>query len=64
MNRWLQVTENRKEIAGLGGKIDPDRIQMETSDHIEGLQQLSNRVFSRFIDLFGIQKKYVRILSR
>lgn len=63
IRRWLRVTENQNEIAGLGGKIDPDRIELETTHHIEELQQLSNRVFSRFIDLFGVQKKYIRIPS-
>ncbi len=63
IRRWLRVAENRREIAALDGKIDPERIEQETSNCIEQLQQLSKRVFGRFVELFGIQKKYVRLLS-
>ncbi|MBI4524031.1 MAG: gamma-glutamyl-gamma-aminobutyrate hydrolase family protein [Deltaproteobacteria bacterium] len=63
IRRWLRVAENREEIAGLRGKIDADRIQLETPEHIERLQQLSHRVFGEFIKLFGIQKKYVKLPS-
>jgi len=62
--RWVRVSENRKEIAGLQGKIDPDRIQMETPDHIQRLHRLSDRVFGEFIKLFGIEKKLLRLPSR
>jgi GMP synthase (glutamine-hydrolysing) len=64
IKRWLRVSENRKEIESLPGKIHPDRIEMETPEHIQRLHQLSDRVFSGLIKLFGVQKKFLRLSSR
>jgi len=64
IHRWLRVAENKKELAALGGKIDPQRIHQETTDHIRRLQQLSERVFGEFINLFGIGKKFRQLPSR
>jgi GMP synthase (glutamine-hydrolysing) len=64
IHRWLRVPENRKEIAGLRGKIDPDRIHMETPAYMPRLNQLSGIVFSEFIKIFAIQKKFVRLPLR
>ena len=62
--RWLKVPENRREIASLYGDIDPDRIHRETSQHIDRLHQLSDRVFGGFIDIFGLDKSRPRLVSR
>ncbi len=62
--RWLRVSENREEIAALGGHIDPARIHLETATHIERLRELSDLVFNEFIELFGMQNKVVRLPSR
>ena len=64
INRWLRVSENRNEIASLLGKIDPDQIIKETPQHIHGLHQLSELVFSELIKLFGIPKKFLLHPSR
>jgi GMP synthase (glutamine-hydrolysing) len=64
IHRWLKVTENRKEIIALGGKIDPEQIQLQTTEHIQRLHQLSDRVFAQFVGLFGFQKKLVRLPTR
>jgi GMP synthase (glutamine-hydrolysing) len=64
IHRWLKVPENRKEIGGLQGKIDAERIHAETPTYIPRLHQLSDRVFGEFIKLFGIEKKYVRLPLR
>lgn len=64
IHRWLRVAENRREIAALGGMIDPEHIHEETPMHIERLHQLSTRVFGEFINLFGIEKKFLRLPSR
>ena len=37
IHRWLRVAENRKEIAALGGTIDPERIHRDTPEHIARL---------------------------
>ena len=64
IHRWLRVTENKNEISALGDKIDPERIHLETPEHIRRLHQLSDRVFSQFVELFGIQKKAIRLPTR
>ena len=56
IHRWLRVAENKKEIVALGGKIDPERIHLETPQYIARLTQLSERVFGEFIRLFGFEK--------
>src|SRR5262245_176587 len=62
--RWLKVSENRKEIIALGGKIDPERIHLETPGHIQRLHQLSDRVFAQFVGLFSFEKKAIRLPTR
>jgi GMP synthase (glutamine-hydrolysing) len=62
--RWLKVPENRREIARLHGDIDPDRIHAETARHIGRLHELSDRVFGKFIENFGLDKSRRRLLSR
>ena len=64
IHRWLRVAENKKEIIALGGKIDPERIHLETPDHMRRLQQLSERVFGEFIRLFSVEKTLIRLPSR
>jgi GMP synthase (glutamine-hydrolysing) len=61
IHRWLRVAENKEEINALGGQINPERIHLETPDHIRRLRQLSQHVFGQFIQLFGIQKEIVRL---
>ena len=62
--RWLRVAENKKEIGTLGGTIDPERIHRETPLHIERLQQLGDCVFTQSIQLFGGEKKTIRLPTR
>ncbi|MGH7826462.1 MAG: glutamine amidotransferase-related protein [Candidatus Binatia bacterium] len=64
IDRWLQVPDNRKEVAALGGKIDPDRIHNETARYVHRLKELSDCVFGEFIRLFDIEKKLIRLPLR
>jgi GMP synthase (glutamine-hydrolysing) len=64
INRWLRVPQNRDEIAGMLGKIDPARIQAETPAYIQRLHQLSDRVFGALIELFGVPEKFTLLPSR
>jgi GMP synthase (glutamine-hydrolysing) len=64
IHRWLRVSENQREIASLGGASSAERIDRETSAHIERLTQLSERVFGEFINLFGIEKTRRHLPSR
>jgi GMP synthase (glutamine-hydrolysing) len=51
IDTWLNVLENRREIANLNGAIDPKIIRDETPHRIERLTELSHRVFGEFIKL-------------
>lgn len=51
INRWLDVPENQKEIASLGGEIDPKKIREETPTYIKRLKQLSQQTFAAFVRL-------------
>ncbi|HWP56655.1 MAG TPA: gamma-glutamyl-gamma-aminobutyrate hydrolase family protein [Candidatus Acidoferrales bacterium] len=64
IRRWLRVEENRNEIAGLSGKIDPARIEAETPRHIRRLHELSDRVFGELVRLFGSPRKALALPSR
>lgn len=64
IERWLRVPENKKEIEDLKGKIDPDQIKAETPEYISRLNDLSNLVFSDFLELFGYNKKRQTLPSR
>ncbi len=64
IDRWLRVAANRKEIASLGGIIDPDRIHRDTPNYIHRLHQLSDRVFSEFVTLFDAGDRSLRLSSR
>jgi GMP synthase (glutamine-hydrolysing) len=64
IHRWLKVPENQKEIAALRGDHHIEQIYCETSQHMPRLGEISERVFSAFINLFGIEKKYRRLPSR
>jgi GMP synthase (glutamine-hydrolysing) len=62
IHRWLRAPENRSEISAL--KIDPQRISGETPEHLERLHELSDRVFSEFIAIFGVQKRFFTLPLR
>ena len=64
IQRWLGVKENQIEIASLGEKINAERIHAETALHIRRLHELSDQVFSEFIKLFQIEKKFRRLSLR
>jgi hypothetical protein len=64
IHRWLRVEENRREISAVAGAEHLDTIYCETPDHIVRLTQIADRVFRAFIDLFGVEKRLVRLPSR
>ena len=64
IHRWLKVPENQKEISTLRGEHHIERIYSETHRHMPRLGEISEGVFSAFINLFGIEKKYRRLPSR
>jgi len=64
IQRWLNVAENQQEISSLGGADHLERIQQETSEYMARLSELSTRVFGEFINLFGLEKRYLRLPTR
>jgi GMP synthase (glutamine-hydrolysing) len=64
IHRWLRVAENRQEISRLRGDDYLERIDNETPEHMARLTELSERVFGEFINLFGIEKRYLRLPTR
>jgi GMP synthase (glutamine-hydrolysing) len=64
IHRWLKVPENQKEICAMFGARHCENIYTETTQHMARLSEISGRVFTAFIDLFGIEKKFLRLPSR
>ena len=64
IHRWLKVADNRIEISSLHGPEHIEFIYQDTPRHIARLAHISERVFSAFIDLFGIERKFLRLPSR
>jgi GMP synthase (glutamine-hydrolysing) len=59
IDTWLDVPQNRAEIAALHGEIDPTMIRGETMRYIGRLENLSRSVFGDFIRLLD-QSQYNR----
>jgi GMP synthase (glutamine-hydrolysing) len=53
IDTWLNVLENRREIANLNGAIDPKSIRDETPRRMERLTELSHQLFGEFIKLLN-----------
>jgi GMP synthase (glutamine-hydrolysing) len=64
IHRWLRVPENQTEISALRGDCHIEQIYSDTSRHTARLREISERVFRAFIDLFGLEKRFLRLPSR
>jgi len=64
IHRWLRVAENRQEKTRSLNSDYLERIDNETPEHMARLTELSERVFGEFINLFGIEKRYLRLPTR
>jgi GMP synthase (glutamine-hydrolysing) len=64
IHRWLRVPENQKEISSLRGDCHIDQIYIDTTRHMARLSEISEHVFTSFIDLFGIEKRFRCLPSR
>lgn len=53
IDAWLDVPQNRDEIAGLHGNIDPTAIRIDTTRNIGRLENLGSQIFADFIRLIG-----------
>lgn len=52
IERWLTVPDHQAVLDEERGKVDPQLIRERTAQSIAGLQDLSRRTFSRWIDRF------------
>lgn len=64
IHRWLRVPENQTEIAALRGDRHIEQIYSDTTRHMARLSEISTQVFRAFIDLFGLEKRFLRLPSR
>ena len=64
IHRWLKVPENQTEISTLRGDCHIQQIYSDTARHMARLRDISERVFRAFIDLFGLEKRFLRLPSR
>ena len=64
IHRWLRVPENQREIAALRGDHHIEQIYDDTAQHMARLSDISERVFKAFIELFGIENRFLCPPSR
>ena len=64
IHRWLRVPENQTEVATLRGDRHIEQIYSDTTHHMARLSEISAQVFRAFIDLFGLEKRFLRLPSR
>ena len=53
IDAWLDAPQNRDELAGLHGTIDPAAIRIDTTRYIRRLESLGSQIFGDFIRLIG-----------
>jgi GMP synthase (glutamine-hydrolysing) len=64
IHRWLRVPENQTEIATTRGDRHIEQIYSDTTKHMARLSEISAQVFRAFIDLYGLEKRFLRLPSR
>jgi GMP synthase (glutamine-hydrolysing) len=57
IERWLRTPVHREELERLAGQIDPEAIRRETHTRIASAKQLSDRIFSEWVKLFGAPRR-------
>jgi GMP synthase (glutamine-hydrolysing) len=64
IHRWLDNPINQKDIEASNGKNSIEKIRNETDDFIDQSKDLSQKTFSKFIDLFELPKRPILLGSR
>ncbi len=62
--RWLSNTRNQEEIFNQHPDFSVEKIQSETKEHISQSLNLSYQTFNKFIDLFELKSKPIRLGSK
>ena len=64
VERWLTLPDHQKELEEERGRIDSQLVREQTTESIAGLQDLSRRTFSRWIDRFEFSPRRRALPSR
>ena len=64
IERWLSVPGNQAILDAERGRVDPLEIRRQTASHVDDLERLSRRTFSRWIDRFELTPRRVSLPSR
>jgi GMP synthase (glutamine-hydrolysing) len=64
VERWLTVPGNQEVLDEERDRVDPQLIREQTAEFIVGLQDLSRRTFSRWIDRFEFSPRRRTLPSR
>lgn len=62
--RWLGNSRNQEEIFNQHPDFSVDKIKYDTTQHISNSLNLSYQTFNKFIDLFSLKEKPVRLGSK
>lgn len=62
--RWLDNPRNQEEMFNSHVGFSTDKIKEETSQYIGHSAHLSHQTFSKFIDLFSLKERPIRLGSR
>jgi GMP synthase (glutamine-hydrolysing) len=62
--RWLVSTKNQEEIFSNIPNFTIEKVTSETQDHISNSLNLSHQTFNKFIDLFSLKNKPMRLGSK
>lgn len=57
IDRWLQSPMNQEDLQNSQGKFTAERISSETEQYLEHSIDLSQKTFSKFIDLFQLKER-------
>lgn len=62
--RWLDNPKNQEEMFKSHSDFSADKIRSETENHIAHSTNLSQKTFGKFIDLFSLKERPIRLGSR
>lgn len=63
IQRWLDNPRNQEEIFGTSDKFSTEKIRSETDQYINHSMHLSEQTFSKFIDLFALKERALKLGS-
>ena len=61
--RWLDNPRNQEEIFNTHDKFSVEKIRTDTDKYVEHSTQLSHQTFHKFIDLFAIKERPIKLGS-